>query len=149
MSHRVEQILDALVALMPTTAAAVYKHRAMTLSDEAGELPAISINLGADTPLDDDGASNFAFIDSLAAIEIIVRLQDSDEQTALSKLLDFRRDIHVAVMADRELGLSSFVIDTRYAGAEAPERDVEQALVAGRLVTRWLVHYRMNIGDPA
>jgi hypothetical protein len=144
--HRAEQIVDALVALMPSTGAA-FKHRVLTVSDDEKELPAQSVRLGEDRPFDEDGASNFAFIDSLLFIEIDLLVKEVDIEAAITRLMQLRTATHVAIMADRSLGLS-FVIDTRYGGSDSPEADVKDYVV-GSLTTRWQVHYRMNIGDPS
>lgn len=146
MTHRAEQIQDAIVALMPTTSSN-FKHRVLSLSQPEGDVPARSVRFGEDVPIDDDGASNFAFLDSLLAIEIDHKVLEVDEETALSALMEMRRETHIALMADRSLGLS-FVIDTRYGGASAPARDITE-LCAGVLTSRWFVHYRMTITDPA
>jgi hypothetical protein len=144
--HRAEQIIDALVALMPSTGAA-FKHRVLSLSDEEQEMPAQCVRLGEDKPLDDDGASNFSFIDSLLFVEIDLYAKEIDIEATITKLMQLRTAIHIALMADRSLGLS-FVIDTRYGGAEAPEAE-QKDYVVGRLTTSWQVHYRQNIGDPS
>lgn len=148
MTHRAGQVLDAIVALMPPTSKN-FKHRVLTLSGDEGELPARSIRMGEDSPVDDgDGMSNFTFIDSRLTIEIDHKLDDPDEQTALERLIEMRRETHVALMADDTLGLA-FVIGTYYGGADAPLRDAEKSLVAGVLTSRWFVHYRSNKADPA
>jgi hypothetical protein len=146
--HRAEQIVDAMVALQPT-AGARFKNRTLALSELDGELPASVVKISEDAPLDEIGASNFAFLDSLLTLncELLVRADTEDQ--AISALMDLRTLQHIAIMADRTLGLSAFVIDTRYAGSEAPEIDAVQEYTAARLVTRWHVHYRMNIGDPS
>jgi hypothetical protein len=148
MTHRADQIIDRIVTLMPATAAA-FKHRTLPLSDSDGELPANSVCMGADTPPDsNDGFSNLAFIDSSLIVDVVHRCRAATEEEALVALVDMRRDVHVALMADDTLGLA-FVIGTYYSGADEPERDAEQDRAAGRLVSHWRVHYRMNITDPA
>ncbi len=144
--HRAEQIIDALVALMPTTGAA-FKHRALTVSDEEQEIPAQSVRMGEDVPLEEDGASNFSFIDSLLTVEIDLLVKEKDVEATISKLMELRTAVHIALMADRSLGLT-FVIDTRYGGASAPATDVKDYIVGG-LTSRWHIHYRQNVGDPS
>jgi hypothetical protein len=144
--HRAEQIIDALVGLMPSTGAA-FKHRVLTVSDDEQEMPAQSVRVGEDSPLDDDGASNFSFIDSLLSIEIDLMVKEIDIETVITKLMELRTATHIAIMADRSLGLA-FVIDTRYRGCDAPEAEVKDYVV-GRFTTRWQVHYRMNVSDPS
>lgn len=147
MTHRVDQILDRIVTLMPSTAQA-FKHRTLPLSEVDGELPANSVCLGEDSPPDEDGFANLAFIDSIASLTIVHRLRAATEEDALAQLIEMRRAVHVALMADDSLGLI-FVVGIYYGGAGEPERDAEQELVAGRLVSKWRVHYRMNKTDPS
>jgi hypothetical protein len=146
--HRAEQVIDALVALQPVSDGQRFKNRTLSLSADDLELPAAVVSIGEDSPLDDDGASNLAFLDSLLTADCELVVQASNEEDAASDLMDLRRDQHVAIMADRSLGLS-FVIDTRYQGASAPEFEQLAEFTAARMTTRWLVHYRMNIADPA
>lgn len=149
MSHRVEQIIEAFAALVDANFnGSVYIHRALSLSEEEGELPAISIDFGEDSPLDDDGASNLAFLDSLVSVMATIYTRGSEEIEVRRALMAARTAMHIAIMADRTLGLS-FVVDTRYGGADEPEINAETEYLAGRLVCRWAVHYRMNITDPS
>jgi hypothetical protein len=151
MSHRAQQIVDAIAAELAastTLGAAVFTHRQLSVSDAEQEVPAVSVRYGADTPTSQYGTDNFSFIDSLLAIEVVAIALEVDEDTVLSRLLDLRRQIHITLMADRSQGLG-FVMDTRYAGAAAPDVDATSNQVAGRLVVSWAVLYRMNITDPA
>ena len=150
MSHRAQQIVDAIAAELAANAslgASVFTNRVQSLSNPDQELPAVSVVYGTDTPLDDDGSSNFSFFDSLIVVQTIAFVSEEDEETALSKLLDLRRQIHITLMSDRSQGLS-FVTNTRYQGADAPALDVTAGAVSGRLIVQWAVHYRMNISDP-
>lgn len=150
MTHRAEQIVDAAVAAIKASAPTsinVYSHRRIGLSEAANDLPAISVEFGEDRPLDPDGASNIAFIDSLLELNVIGIAAAVEEQDLKADLLALRSEIHVALMADRTLGLA-FVADVRYGGAEAPDIDTEIDLLVGSISTQWFVHYRMNISDP-
>lgn len=150
MSHRAQQIVDAIAAeiALGVPNAAIFTHRSLSVSEADQELPAVSVRYGADAPIEALGASNVAFLDSLLELQTIALVRANDETALLSGLLDLRRQIHVALMANRSQGLA-FVIDTRYAGAGAPEVDASSEYLAGRLEVRWLVHYRMNITDPS
>lgn len=150
MSHRAEQIIDAIANAIGSFSGytgEVYKHRAQSLAHEQAELPATSVDFGEDSSVEDDGASNLSFLDSLLTVETTIFVSEAEESDARTKLLDMRRSIHRALMADRSLGLV-FVIDTRYGGADAPEINAETESMIGRLACRWAVHYRMNITDP-
>ena len=147
--------MDAVQVILQAHAqladANVLQHRVLSLSDEAQELPAISITFGDDATIDEDGASNFAFIDSLQTLvfRIVVEAAAGDEEEhAISALQDLRRGIHMALMADRSQGLA-WVIDTRYGGADPPVISRESERLCGSLDCRLTVHYRMNIADPA
>ena len=149
MSHRAIQILDALATAVQSDLHSVFKHRMQPVSEEFQELPASILRIGDDSPIDDDGASNLAYIDSVLTVEVEHLVRELDEQAAIEKLLDLRTLTHTKFMAgDRTAGIS-FVIDIKYAGASAPEIDVQTDKTAGALTSRWLVHYRMNTADPS
>lgn len=150
MSHRAQQIVDAIATALEANAslgAAVYKYRNASLSEDEQEVPAVSIGIGQDAPLDESGAANFKYIDSLLELEIAATVREDDEPSAVAALLDIRRQVHITLMADRTQGLS-FVIDTRYGGSEAPAVDFSADRATARMSGRWAVHYRMNISDP-
>jgi hypothetical protein len=146
MTHRADQIVDQVVSLLPASLAAVLKNRSLPISEAEQEVPAFSVCMGDDAPLDDIGRSNFSFIDSLLTVDIISLVREQHEPAAVAKLTELRTAAHIALMADDTLGLA-FVIGVRYAGAPAPELE-QTDLMAGRQVARWLVHYRMNVTDP-
>jgi hypothetical protein len=148
MTHRAEQIIDAAVAAIPTTAQSVFKDRKDSLSEDDQELPATSVDEGDDTPIEDDGASNLAFVDSLLTVETTAFARAPTEYELKRTLSQLRAINHRAMMAnDQTLGLS-FVLGVRYAGADAPEIERAGDQFAGKRTSRWLVHYRMNITDP-
>lgn len=156
MTHRAEQVVDAARstlqahALLAGIKDSIYKHRILSLSDQDQEMPAISVTLGEDAVLDEDGASNFTFFDSLQLLTFRIIVQGvagDEEEHVITALQDLRRAIHVALMANDTLGLA-FVISTRYGGADAPVLDGTGELLCGMLDCRWAVHYRMNQADP-
>jgi hypothetical protein len=147
--HRAEQIIDAAVAAIPTTAQNVYKDRKDSLSESDQELPATSVDEGEDRPLDDDGANVMPFVDSLLTVETTVFAREPTEQAVKAKLAELRVINHIAMMGnDRTLGLA-FVIDVRYGGADAPEIERAGEMFVGKRTSRWAVFYRMNITDPS
>lgn len=150
MTHRVDQIGNALEAAISAQIpnAQIFRDRVLTLTEDAQELPAVSISLGQDLPLDPIGFTNTAFIDSLAEFEIWVYAAGSDEKDCRAALVELRRQVHIAVMSQLNLGLS-YVLGPRYAGAEAPAINVEGRRVVGRLCAHWRYDYRMNVGDPS
>lgn len=149
MSHRAQQIAEAVktaLAANSSLGATAYLHRAASLDGD--EIPAVSVRIGADTPTGEFGADNFAYIDSVLELVIEASVESIDEPTAIGSLLDIRRQVHITIMADRTLGLS-FVMDTRYGGANEPQIDVASDQPVARLEMRYGVFYRMNISDPA
>lgn len=151
MSHRAQQIIDAMAANLGVSAATlgpVFVNRSLSLSEAEREVPCVSVNYGADTPLNALGASNLSFIDSLIEVSVTAYASDDNEQSLLGKLLDARRLVHVDLLADRSQGLS-FVIDTRYGGAPVPDTNSTAERIVGSLASTWFVHYRMNLLDPS
>lgn len=147
--HRAEQVLNAVASLIEAAADGVhiFTNRTLSLSEDAGELPAVTVNFGEDTPDDEDGAENFSFIDSTLEVETAIYVRGDEEVDVRSALLAQRARIHVALMADQTLSLA-FVIGIYYRGADPPEFDSESGHIAARLVCRWAVKYRMNVLDP-
>lgn len=151
MSHRAQQIIDAMAANLGVSAVTlgpVFVNRSLSLSEVEREVPCISVNYGADTPPNALGASNLSFIDSLIEVSVTAYASDDNERSLLSKLLDARRLVAVDLLADRTQGLS-FVIDTRYGGATVPETNSAAERLVGSLASTWFVHYRMNLLDPS
>jgi hypothetical protein len=150
MTLRADQILDAMASAIQNFAAytgTVYKNRAESLAEGQGELPATSVDMGTDEPLDEDGATNFAFTDSLLTVETTIVAQATSEDDLKATLSAMRRSVHQALFQSQDFGLS-FVIGVRYGGADKPEINAESEFMIGKLVCRWPVHYRMNISDP-
>lgn len=153
MSHRSEQIIDAIVAALrvstdlPIPAQNVFAHRTLSLSDDQGELPAATVNEGDDAATSDLGNDNLAFIDSLMDVAVVTYAIGTDEVSVKRALAVQRRFVHAAIMADPTLGLN-FVIGVRYAGAPKPELDASTQHTVGSRESLWRVHYRMNITDP-
>ena len=79
---------------------------------------------------------------------MLVTARGVSEEAVISALMDRRRSVHVALMADRSLALP-WVIDTRYGGAQRPLIDTGAEYIFGRLTCLWLVHYRANLADPS
>jgi len=149
--HRAEQIVVAVVAALDAAvgiAATNYLHRELSLSDEDQELPALCVRNGQDQPLSDLGAVNFAFIDSLLEVRVAAYAKGATEIDVATELARMRAVTHRALLGtDRTLGLS-FVIDTRYGGADRPEFDSNVSRIGGMQESVFFVHYRMNIADP-
>jgi hypothetical protein len=153
MTHRAEQIIDAVVVAikaqpdLQVSASNIYAHRTLTLADDQGEMPAITVNAGDDAPASDQGSDNLSFIDSTLVLSIISYVIEDTEELVKQQLFDHRRRVHQAIMLDDTIGLS-FVIACRYGGAAAPEMDATSERVAGSMESHWNIFYRMNFSDP-
>ena len=143
MPHRAETIMVAVEAVLTgltTTGARVKRARAYELAD--ADLPGLTINMGQDEIVED---GNMAFIDRQLNIEIIAFVKgNSAIDTTLNKI---RREVHIALYADRTLG-ESFVIDTASNGDDAPEvsGNLEQPAASQKL--NYIVAYRHSVTDP-
>lgn len=149
MAHRADQIIEAIAALVRARVEGplgckVYTHRRLSLDPEQDEIPAISVDFGEDTP----AVQSIGFIDSILTVPVTAIAREPTEPELREKLLELRREVHIAILADVKLGLPSFVIQAAYGGAEAPDVDVSGDMTAGTLTSNWLVHYRMNFTDP-
>lgn len=148
MAHRADAIVDAIVAAITAqvgpSGAKVYAHRRLTLLADQDELPAISVDFGEDNPAQE---LTGAYFDSLLSCQITAVAAAREEADLKTELLDLRRQIAIALMADRTLGLA-FVVNTHYGGTEAPQIDASVDPIVGELVSVWNVYYRMNIADP-
>jgi hypothetical protein len=147
--HRAEQIVDAVAALVQAKVEAsgvkVFTHRRLSLAADQDELPAISVDFGPD-----ERASTVIIgrIGSVLTVPITSIVQMPAEPEVKTELMRLRREAHRAVMADPKLGLSTFVLDTTYGGAEDPEIEVDTENVIGALTSNWLIYYMMNVADP-
>lgn len=146
MAHRVEQIVDAIATILRANTnlrATVETHRVRSVAEFEGEIPLVCVNYGADQPDDEEQLGAIA---SVVELFSVAYCDGESEIEVLTTLLELRRQVHIALMADPTLGLA-FVWQTEYGGADRP--DIQQAgRTVGALSSRWLVHYVMNIADP-
>lgn len=153
MTHRAEQIVDAIVAAIAAQANLgvnsenVYAHRTLSLADDQGEMDAITVNIGDDEPMSEFGNDSINLIDSLLQLSVVGYVIADTEPLCKTSLFNVRRRIHQALLADQTLGLT-FVPGIRYGGAGAPQLDGSTKQIVGSLESRWFVHYRMNVTDP-
>jgi hypothetical protein len=150
MSHRALEIIDGIAASLRANAslgAVVLPHRALTMDMDEGELPAVSVYMGDDSPVTEAGVENFTFIDSLLEVVVDVHDRAADEPALVAQLAELRRQVHIALQADITQGLA-YVSDTRYGGASRPQISTDGEFMAGSLSSRWIVRYRMNAADP-
>jgi len=146
--HRAKQIFDRVVALLTglaTTGSNVFPHRGYAIPNSVNN--ALSIRLGDDSPLSDDGYSNMAFMDMELTIHVRIHTRTT-EANLDDQLLLIRKEVHIALMSDRTLGLS-FVHDTVPAGMGQPEFESQGEKPTLECDTNWNVRYRHSITDPS
>lgn len=144
MAHRAQAIIDLVATFLRanTAIAHVYTHRSSSLSAEEIELPCVTVNYGPDSP----APSHLNAIGSALEVVVTCVVVGVNEAEVLTALLELRRQTHIALMADSDLGLT-YVRECLYGGADAPQlQQVDQ--MTGVLPTRWVVQYDMNISDP-
>lgn len=144
MPHRAQAIIDLIATFLRanTAIAHVYTHRSTSLSADQLELPCVTVNYGPDSP----APSHLNAIGSALEVMVTCVVVGTDEVDVLTALLELRRQTHIALMADSDLGLT-YVSECIYGGADAPQlQQLDQ--MTGVLPTRWAVRYDMNISDP-
>lgn len=145
--HRADQIVDAAVAALQANTnlkANVYPHRILSLSESDGELPAVGITYGDDSPADPQPLAGLLY--SALSLQVTAYAVGDDEEEVRRLLLELRAQTHVSMMTNTRLGLS-FVHHTYYGGATAPQLDRGERM-AGYLISTWRVRYEMNFTDP-
>ena len=147
MASRAETIMTTLLTTLTgltTTGANVIRGRVYTLED--GALPALSLYMGSDIPIGENGPTNYQFQDSDLLVRVTAHVKSTSEQldTILNKI---RREVHVAMMADHEQGLN-YVLTTIPLGAEEPELSGEGEQPSATMDINWLIRYRAPILDP-
>lgn len=151
MTHRADQIIDAVVAFIALEVdsdVSVYAHNRLSLSAEQDQVPAISVDFGEDVPYTGDGAGTLdGTIESLLTVNITCLATAPLEELLRRQLLALRASAHRGVKATRDLGLS-FVTRTFYGGANPPEIDASVDPIIGELVCPWGVLYETSETDP-
>ena len=150
MTHKADAIILAVADAMrqhTDTPINVFEHRALTLADHQDELPAISVDFGEDAPFDADGSTGFDFNQSILTVNVTIVVSDTDERDVREDLLNFRKEVHKAIMY-RDLRDLAGVISVNYGGAEAPEIIAEGDAFLGALVCIWGVMYQTPIDNP-
>ena len=147
MASRAETIIAKVVTTLTgltTTGDNVVRGRVYAVEDDA--LPALSIYMGTDEPIGEDGPTNFTFQDSdlLVRVKIHVKTVSTQVDTLLNLI---RREVHVAMMADHTQGLA-FVHTTKPLGAEEPDLSGEGEQPSAEMDVNWLIQYRAPILDP-
>jgi hypothetical protein len=144
MTHRAEQILDAMQTALTglaSTGSNVVRGRVYPSDAER----ALSVYMGQDQPLGDDGYTNVSFIDRVLEVVIRLHAKTPTATAAVETLLNqSRAEVFAALSADTTLGLD-FVISTYPSGDDQPELSADSDQPAGTQAMRWSVHYRHSI----
>jgi hypothetical protein len=148
VTHRVDEILDAVAALVSEVVVPlgmkVFTHRRETLDADQDELPAYSIDAGEDVPSD----MQLRGINSVLDVIFTAVVAEPFETDVREKLLDMRARVdelmhqHMQALGQSRLGLE-FVYGIGYGGASAPETNSEGELCTGSLSSTWKVAYEM------
>ncbi len=143
--HRVQQILNAAGAVLGANPALglVEINRVRSLSEEQQEVPALTVNYGADTP---DESETFESLGSAVEMLLSAYCAGDSETEVLERLLEMRAQSHLALLADMSLGLP-FLWEIRYGGADAPLLQQGERML-GTQTSRWVARYQMDNDDP-
>lgn len=151
MTHRAEQIIDAVVLRLQASSSLgisnVFTLRSLSLAEDQGELPAVTVDFGDDTPAEEYSDLTDQVGSALEVLTTVYVVAD-DEPTVKQLLMAARTETHKAIDPNATLGLS-FVLKVEYGGAGKPEIDTTTQQCAGSQESRWLVTYHMNISDPS
>lgn len=143
--HRDEQILDAVMTTvtgLTTPVSAPVRGRVYPHDDS--NLPALTVYMGQSTPVDE---GNVRYQDRYLEVRIEAHVKEATE-TLEQTLNQLKKEVYVAVLANRTLGLP-FVHDTQWEGDGEPELQDGSNKPTGSLEMRYRVQYRHSISDPS
>lgn len=153
--HRAGQILDAIIDLLAASpdlaVPSIFRDRNLSMQEQMGEIPCVTVNEASDEPLDETGFNNTQFIDSLLEVEITGYTVGATEFDVMEDLRRQRACVHAAMLSHigggtDPLGLP-WVITVNYGGKQS--HDIAHAeKMAGSMLTTWFIHYRMSVADP-
>ncbi len=143
--HRAEQIVDAIVARFKAQAdigvnpANIFANRSLSLGDDQGEIPAITVNFGDD---ERDDFSQAGAIWSDLEIEIALFNRAPEDQIK-HLLLEMREKVEYALAIDQNIGLA-FVLQMKWENAIKPKIDSSSELTAGEVTVNYRVKYAQD-----
>lgn len=146
MASRPEEIMTTILSKvtgLSTTGARAFRGRVYPL--EIVDLPALTIYMGSDNPLGENGPDTFSFIDSDVDVNISIHVRSNSTQVE-TELNLIRREIHVALMADTTQGLP-YVFMTMPYGTDEPQLSGEGEKRTAVMETNWAVRYRAPYKD--
>jgi hypothetical protein len=149
MTHRAEQIVDALVTLIQAQVEAlgakVYAHRRTSLDPEQDEMPAISVDVGEDQPADWKGLDTLGSAFNVHVTHIATGAREEDARGAIMDLREKTEALllsHRRAPAGQKLGLT-FVYSIQYDGAGELESLTEGELYVAGVLAKWTVAYQL------
>lgn len=145
--HYAEQILVAIESIatnLLTTGTNVNRDQVDPVSDS--KLPHLSVDMGTDEKVDGSD-DNMAFMDSVLNVSIIARVKKTIGLS--TQLNQIRKEVHIAMAADYQLGLPDIVIDSVYVGASAVDKSGELEKEAALQSFNYQVRYRHSLTDPS
>jgi len=145
--HRAQQILDAIVTTV-TGLTTTGTNVDLDQVDPVGtsRLPHLSVDMGTDDKLEGSDA-NMSYMDSVLSVGIVARVKNSTGLSA--ELNQIRKEVHIAMAADYQLGLPAFVIDTVYIGSSVVDKSGELEKEAALQSFNYQVLYRHSLTDPS
>ena len=139
--HKAAQILAAIKTILTglaTTGTNVFQSRAYALDS----FPALNIKLGQDAPQ----SIHNIFTDSELSVNIEIFVKVSEELID-STILQIRKEVQIALMADESQGLG-FVLMTLPSGMAPPDISTEEQTI-GFAVLEFKFAYRSLLTDPS
>lgn len=140
---RAEQIILAVISQvksLTTTKSKVY--RSDPYNRQQVDLPALEVSQGPEETL----AENNVYIDSNLTYSITIVINNKNPESVLNKI---RKEIQIAMYADRKLGLSGFVVDTMLESVGTPTISGEGNNIISEMVLTWVTRYRYSTTDPS
>jgi len=141
--HHAEAIMQAILALitgLTTTGNNVARGRPYPVET----VPALTLMQGEDSLA--NGLQNMSFVDRILIVRIVCHVKTGTQfDTDLNQI---RREVYVAIMANRNLNLPNIVIDTAPEGDDEPELSGDGEKNIGQQVMNFAVTYRHSLTDP-
>jgi len=141
MTHRAESIMQAVVTNvtgLTTTSTRVSRGRAYPISD----VPALTVEMGQDVV----ALQNLSYIDRDLDIVITGHAKQTTQYDTTLNLI--REEVHIALMANRQQGLTNYVLDTMPVGDGAPELSGDGDQPISRQRMTWRIRYRHSVTNP-
>lgn len=144
--HLDEQILDSVkttVTGLTTTSTNVQRDRAHSIPES--QTRALSVEMGASTPLDEEDYNDIIHVS--LELQIIINVVDATGTPLTQTLNLIRKELTAALLADYTQGLS-FVYRTLEGSAEKPDIEAGSKPEA-RQITNWEFHYERSRIDAS